>query len=441
MTDFPKEILDAAKMAELLRVASTAEAKGFVEELTSNTLAHEAEVRPRKRKRRPQDAKTFAGAIGAFAADLILHSGNAEAEGFCYRSSDKDGLADTLCSSRSFEHLIDFWPAMGLLETTSSIHVKSEWEGEVIGTHFSRARRMRPTADLLALAQRHGITSENLKDHFHREVGRIKPLTVRDERHSASGKRLPSKNIKVSGPRFEEEVARVREMNTILEEGGFDLEDTPRVYRLFNRGNSHDFDFNLGGRLYAASEDDWQRKSSEERSKITWKGEETVELDVKASHLFILYALKGQRLEEDGDPYYLPGVERDVVKGLFVAATGKGTMPKRWPVKLAENYEAKTGIKLSKAYKLGSVREALLKKHPVLGSMKPKRLDWAHLQYEESECFVSAILHLGRYFERAVLPVHDSIIVPRRDMELALDMLGGAYEERFGSRPVIRAKD
>ena len=159
---------------------------------------------------------------------------------------------------------------------------------------------------------------------------------------------------------------------------------------------------------------------------------------MRASHLSILHALNGATLDAEGDPYEIPGIERDVVKGIFAAACGMGKMPRRWPVEFSEKYAKSTGKKPSEVYVLKDVVAALEARHPILNSLKPGELDWARLQFEESECFMAAMLELARLFDVATLPIHDSIVVAAREKELALETLKLAYERRLGFRPVVR---
>jgi hypothetical protein len=94
--------------------------------------------------------------------------------------------------------------------------------------------------------------------------------------------------------------------------------------------------------------------------------------------------------------------------------------------------------KIKHLYMLKDVVKALQERHPVMAKIRYPALDWSKLQFVESECFVSAMLTLSRCFEAPALPVHDSLIIRKRDAELVKDILGRAYERRIGFRPVIR---
>jgi hypothetical protein len=310
--------------------------------------------------------------------------------------------------------------------------------------HLSRARRFRATSALLEIASQHGITGANLKEHFRAETSKLPTVTVRSETVSTDGKKKRGRLLKVSGTRLRqrlaEEAQRISEVNGYLLTSGFDLSDAPRVVRLFNRGNWKTFDFNMGGRLYCRSEMDWQRMSPQDRKQITWRGEPTVELDVLASHMGILYALCGKLMPEDHDPYLLPPYDRDLVKGLFTVITGKGGRPDRWTKELGNAYFAVHGRRPGALYRVGDVVEALFQKHPVLSRIKYGDLDWAKLQFEESECFIECLLELGREHGVTGLPIHDSLIVAQRHQELAERCLKEAYRRRLGYIPVVRLK-
>ena len=76
----------------------------------------------------------------------------------------------------------------------------------------------------------------------------------------------------------------------------------------------------------------------------------------------------------------------------------------------------------------------------MLSRIKYGDLDWAKLQFEESECFIECLLELGREHGVTGLPIHDSLIVAQRHQELAERCLKEAYRRRLGYIPVVRLK-
>ncbi|WP_350153315.1 hypothetical protein [Roseovarius sp.] len=435
----PKDILGAAKMAEFLIAPETENARQFVQALVKQTFDHEAAYHPRKRKRREADQKAFERAIAAYAGDLLHHSANQEADGFMYRPGDRDKLSETLVSGRHFEQLNTYWREMNLTEMTGFFQAKTHLECPTDDVYLARTRRIRATQALLDKAAGFELYPDTILADFPKQSRLIRPVTVRDEVYLTPRKRRPPRNMKIRGPGYERQVALVTELNQAYAHHSFNLEDQPRLYRLFNRGNFADFNFNKGGRLYCASDDNWQSIDSETRKGIEIDGEPTVELDVRASHLAILHGLHGKSLDTQADPYHIDGIEREVVKLIFTAWTGRGTPPAQWPKKEAEKYAQRHGRKLSDTYKLKDVVAALRNRHPVLDKIKPRALDWSNLQFVESECFLSVMLELFRCYEVPALPVHDSLIVRKRDGDLVEDILGQSYQRRLGFRPVIKA--
>ncbi|GAW37205.1 hypothetical protein RA2_04281 [Roseovarius sp. A-2] len=437
--DVPKDILDAAEMADFLRATDTENARQFVQAMVEQTLEHEAAYHPRKRKRRQNDQQSFEKAVAAYAGDLMHHNANQAADGFMYRPCDREVLSETLVSGRHYEQLNQFWSEMNLIELTGYFQARTEMERPTDDVYLSRARRMRAKRTLLDMAAEFELYPDTIREHFPKQSGLIRPVTVRDEFHLQNGRRKPSRNIKIRGAEYDRQVDLMRELNQAYAHHAFNLADQPSLYRLFNRGNFADFSFDKGGRLYCASDDNWQSMDSETRKEIEIDGKPTVELDVRASHLAILYGLHGKSLDTQADPYDIDGIEREVVKLVFTAWTGSGKPPAKWPKKEAEKYAQRHGRKLSDIYKLKDVVAALRNRHPVLDKIKWGALDWSKLQFVESEFFLSAMLELSRCFEVPALPVHDSLIVRERDADLVEDILGQSYQRRLGFRPIIKA--
>lgn len=441
-----RDHLENARMAEFMFVPVTDEAKGLTAQLLDLTLAQEALTKHRTRRRRQRDLKSFERAVAAFSADLIHHSRFEEAGGFMYRPGDKDLLGQTMVSVRSFEQIVPLWTALGWMEATGAFEYFESFEegdGSKV-VQVARARRFRATELLLNVAAQHGVTAENLKHHFQKDTRGLSPIVVRSDSNGAGTRKRAAKSFKVKGTklraRLAQEAERVSEINSYLAKSGFDLTDTPVLFRLFNRGDWVNFNFDLGGRLYCRSEDNWQQAKPEARRLITWRGEPTVELDVRASHLGILYAICGDTLPQDEDPYLIPPYDRELTKGLFTVITGRGGRPTRWTKELGEVFLAKHGRRLGAVYKVSSVVDALFQKHPPLRMVEAGKLDWSNLQFEESECFVDCLIRLGREHGISGLPIHDSLIVAQRHREIAEQSLGESYRRRFGYTPTLRVK-
>lgn len=435
MPNYDRDILNAAKMATFDRAPSSDMAKAWVSAIVDTTLAHEAIHHPRKRARKKADIPSFEGAVGAFAFDLLRQSANQASQGFMYRSSDRTDNGASLVSSVYFDQLVLFWPEMGLMDRTGYIDAKHDFDGGEIPL-YRRARRFRATAQFLALALEHGLTPETVKEHFDVSHRHANVVQVRATKGADPSNPTKGNMIKQKGAAFEAECERVRRLNKYMAEHDYSLSDVPMLRRVFNCGDRPDFDFNLGGRFVCSSEDNWMGVKKEERALIQIDGQETVEIDVRASHLSILYGWCGQRLSNNEDPYAVGEYPRVIVKKIIVAAIGGGKMPRRWPKGFKDELETEHGLN-PKHYKLKDVNEAILARHPVLNQLKKGKLDWANLQFEEAECFMSAMMELHEQYGIPSLPIHDSLIVRTGDVGKSVDILRGAYRSRLGFEPTI----
>ena len=236
-TATPKAYLEAAQMATFLRAPETANAKKFVSALTDQTLEHEAVTTPRQRKRRTKDMEFFEKAIAAFAADLIEHNESYASDGYLYRSSDREALSETLVSSRHFEQLITFWNDMEFLEMTGYFRAKTDFEGPTNDAFMTRARRIRATPKLMQMAESFNIHSDNINEHFPQQSHLISLVTVRSETKRKNGVKRKAANVKVRGAGYDDQVATMKALNAVYPKHSFSLADTPRLYRLFNRGD------------------------------------------------------------------------------------------------------------------------------------------------------------------------------------------------------------
>jgi hypothetical protein len=391
-----RDILNHAKMATFDRTPNTTTAHNWVKSIQLKTLQHESEHHSRKRARKGTDEQKLLDAIGAISADLISHFENEKSQGFFFRPADKDELAMTLVSYQNFKNLTTYWHEMGWVELTGFIDARHDWDGKKLDqSGYQRARRFRATAEFIRIAQELQISAATIPDHFERSHDRNNLVQVRETKSGGTHRPFGAKVMKMGKGQLAPHRKVIQQLNDTLRKHKYNLKDTPMVRRTFNCGDRAGFDFNLGGRLYCASDDNWMQKSKEERAAITIDGEKTQEIDVSASQLFILYALCNQKLNYDLPPYNISFYPRHLTKGIIVAAIGKGEMPSRWPRKLNEDYLENHGDLPSKSFVLKNIVNAIYSRHPVLKQLKKNKLDWANLQYEEAECFVTAMLKLG----------------------------------------------
>lgn len=434
-----KAVMEAAQMAELLMFPTTADAQRFVTAIARLTDAHTDVDGKRVRKRKEAVAATFLATVGAFAADLIYHASNEDADGYCYRSKVRTGWELTVATSRHFETLAAAWPTMGLIEWREGYQSWQDFKGEMI-PDIRKARRYRATDQLINLAQEQGISSDNITHHFMKDHAKGFPVSLKARSKSEDGEQITGKPLKVpmDDPTVKQLVADLREINRHLDQHSFNVATRPDLRRTFNCGDDPDFNWNKGGRLYATGRDSYQSMKSEERKHITIDGELTAEIDVKASHLTIFYGMMGKDLPNRNDPYDPVGVPRYAVKRYINTAFGKHALPDRWPRGFAADYAKETGHSLPRTLTAATAKEAVLQQHPIWAQLKVSPLDWSKLQFIESEAFLSVILQLMREHNVAALPVHDSLIVPLSQVVLVSGLLKDAYIQKANISPELR---
>lgn len=385
-----------------------------------------------KRARKPEEQQTFDASLDAFLADLIKASAHIDALGHFYRSSKKEGFSDSECkvTARHFITIRDCLVEHGFMEKTKGYNEGDGWVG--------RARRYRATPKLLNLANEYGITAKTVRYHyaqpyFPESLKRLPPLMLK----SSKKHRMPL-NGSSKEKRLADQVIALRQG---INNHTYNLETHPVLYRIFSKADHPDFNYDQGGRLYGS----YQNLSQAERSQITIDGEATKEIDLKASHLTILHARCGYQLPK-GDPYYVEGVPRSLVKGLITAMMGLGKANlAQWPKELRVSLQSGELLggpelsdeELNRLYPFKELKVKVLSALPVLLKLKSDKLDWGWLQYIESEVIIATMNELLHVKGIGVLPVHDSIIVPASAHNVATDVLTRHFRNLIGVKPIL----
>jgi hypothetical protein len=286
-----------------------------------------------------------------------------------------------------------------------------------------RQSRFRATPRLYALLSRAPIRSHLheviwLRDDRRRLVNYADTAVIRRMRTEIEAVNAVMAEIEVdlAGP----DVQRVGSYWVVS--GSYLLPAAPRVRRVFNRSS-----FDNGGRLYGW----WQSLSSADRAYILLNGEPVLEPDYAQIHAQIIYALRSVSLI--GDAYET------------------GEFPRAWGKKafnIGINAKNKLGAiaAISKELKISRRNASKL-----LGAVTVK-----HRQVSDIFCSDAGVglmkidaditLHAVRHCQAqgiAVLPVHDSLIVPAADAERTAEIMKAAFEQRFPqSRPCeVRIKN
>ena len=199
--------------------------------------------------------------------------------------------------------------------------------------------------------------------------------------------------------------------------------------RIFNEGDRPDFNWNMGGRLYALFQNNYQTLKKAERLKLKINEEAVAEVDINASFLRILHGLRGFSLPDGEDIYQIDSLDRSIVKAWITSTLGFTKFHRGWPQFTLETM-SKTGLARKDIPSYPSITPLILERFPVLEDWGTCGIRWSHLMFEESEAVIQTMVALQN--ERIPsLPVHDSIIVPQSQVEQAQFVLQNVLEHRF----------
>jgi hypothetical protein len=204
--------------------------------------------------------------------------------------------------------------------------------------------------------------------------------------------------------------------------GAFLLPAAPRVRRVFNRSSFH-----KGGRLYGW----WQSLSSADRRYILLNGEPVLEPDYAQIHAQIIYALRG--ISPIGDAYETDEFSREWGKKAFNIGINANN-------KLGAIAAISKDLKISRR-NASRLLDAVMDKHRQVSDIFCSDAG-VSLMKIDADITLRAVQHCQSQ-GIAVLPVHDSLIVPASNAERAAEIMKAAFEERFPqSRPCdVRIKD
>jgi hypothetical protein len=351
------------------------------------------------------------------------------------------GFTGKRVSYRTFSSIVDALKDLDLMEHKPPVNF---WAGGFDNgkqsVHRRFAARLRANGKLLKLCREYGITDTNVEDHFIDGLPED-PLVLKATSRRANGRKERGRPIKFARTTNTETLKHhVLRLNSFLDEhvirGG-----THRGFiRVFNNGDHPDFEWNKGGRLYSPGEDSYQQLPRETRLRMTINGRPVCEIDVRASYLTILHALHDVPFEvsHQHDPYDIPGVSRFAVKSYVAVFFGNKKLPKRWPEEIRDEYaEENDGRDLSKDFPIKKVGAKVIEKIPLLSRWNDLQETWADLMWLESEAVIATLLEL---MENNVpcLPVHDSLLVPVSEREMASKVLSHHYRKICGVIPVLK---
>lgn len=413
------------------------EARSFIDDLA-------LKLHRGKAGRKPTEKAKIA--LGAVLADLMnVARGGAKAHGF--RSLKKSEFTGDGAGYRVFRAAVDGLEAAGMIERREGSKMAS-----YKATRGDKASQFFVRQPLLEAAAAYGILPEDWTRHF-----RLKPQPAIIEnsialRKSRSGSwfdrpdRGEDMPVDWSHPNVIASKQKVDEINAFL----FGREITALrngnkthspchcgFKRIYNQGDLPGYNYNQGGRLYSIA-GGFQNLPKAERATILIDGEETVEIDIRASHLVGLHAVQGCPLDPNVDPYLGLSVDRGITKMFIMQTVGSDKLPSRWSATAAESYAWENGGQcLYCDHPFNHIKSAVLMKFPIFNNWEASKIRWGDLQFNEAEVIVGTVCHLARQHNVPSLPVHDSLIIRKCDEGIARSVLAKLFEDRFNVPPYL----
>lgn len=398
----------------------------------------------RKAGRKPTEKAKIA--LGAVLADLMnVARGGVKAHAF--RSLKKSEFTGDGVGYRVFRAAVDALETAGMIERREGSKMASYKV-----TRGDKASQFFVRQPLLDAAAAHGILPEDWVCHF-----RLKPQPAIIEnsialRKSRSGSWFdrPDRGEDMPVDRFHPNVIaskqKVDEINaflfgkeiTALRNGH---ETQSRCHcgfkRIYNQGDLPGYNYDKGGRLYSIG-GGYQNLSKAERATILIDGEETVEIDIRASHLVGLHAVSGCPLDPLVDPYHGLSVDRGITKMFIMQTVGSDKLPTRWSETAAESYAWDNGGRcLYCGHPFKAIKSAVLIKFPIFNNWASSKIRWGDLQFNEAEVIVGTVYLLAWQHNAPSLPVHDSLIIRKCDEGIARSVLAELFEDRFNVPPYL----
>ena len=173
-------------------------------------------------------------------------------------------------------------------------------------------------------------------------------------------------------------------------------------------------------------------------------GEVCCEIDIVSSIpsvLFGLYVSKNRLNDRECFDYYqavvdvLPQLTREAVKTIFTSSLGNGALiQKQHPKALKDDHPD-----VASTLPWNEIKSAMMKGMPQIGMLKKRHMDWAYLNYRESEVLRVTMEQLLEHGV-GVLPLHDSIIVPLKHKEQAEQIYRQTFYDQLGVWPMMKVK-
>ena len=383
----------------------------------------------RKRQRKPDDQIKFNAAAQYIISELIA-ANDENQRGWLFRSLRRETFSASPVKADTFRHVVNGLERLDYIEIIKGgNHRNPFYEPGQIEYGPGLATRFRATLELIKRAALAGLEVDQYKRHF-----KIKPnlqqVLVKASSQRYRRQKFSGRTIKYE--RTEHTKALKRQLgavNSFLMGQSYYGFEFYGLRRIFNEGDRPDFNWNMGGRLYAASQNNYQTLKKAERLKLKINGEAVAEVDINASFLRILHGLRGFAIPDGKDIYQIDSLDRSIVKAWITSTLGFTKFHRGWP-QLALETMSKTGLARKDIPSYPSITPLILERFPVLRDWGTCGIRWSNLMFEESEAVIETMVALQNESIPS-LPVHDSLIVPASAVDKATCVLKYTLEQRF----------
>jgi hypothetical protein len=425
------------RYADLRSKARTPSAHQLIARIRDDIEELERNSHKRLRKRREKSGAKFLEAIERIVGDLLRVRAGMTAPALIYRAIGKSSFDHDPVKYDMFTKALEGLKGLELVghrKGQARYRKTAFGPADIVSVPLvGRGARLWATGKLLRLAEHYGINTDNIGDHFALEPPK-NPLVLRDYASGRGSNRERGPIVKYKHtPETERLEGDIRKLNEFLARFELTGGEHNGFIRVFNN-----LSWEKGGRLHSIGKGSYQQMPETARLKMTINGEHVSEIDIKASFLTIYHAMVGEPLEGSSDPYVRAGIQDRVVAKLWtVASFGNSKPATRWPSKMIEDYKKETGKVLGKQAKTAEVGRKMLATFPALKKLEGHSDIWADLQFLEAEAVLGTMLILMRQHRVPSLSMHDGIIVPRSQADLAEAILANEFLRIVGAKPKL----
>ena len=428
--------LRKARYMSLSCPPASPEAKSLVEEIINNITKSEK----RQRARKAEEVPVFKSAVGLIIGDLLIGFHTKKA-GWSYLSMSTSAFSDRSVGYKTFKPIVETLEAVGLIKVSLGRNSKNIQFNKSDKVTYSPgfATRFKPTPLLAKMADDAGVDGEAVTKHFPPQLPK-QVIEVRARSQNNRGHKIKGRKLKFTQTdKSKAMTAELRELNQFLVSFDLDGAGFSGFRRLFHEGDVKGFDFQWGGRIYGVGDYNYQNMKKSDRPNLRLDSEPIVEIDVNASYLSIPHGISGYPLPERDDLYDIGGIERNIIKAWVSSTIGHHCFHTRWP-KNAIQEMRDAGIEKPKEMTMKSLQPTVLDYFPMLADWPSGRVTWADLMFIESEIIIGTMLELMRSYSVPCFSIHDSILVKKKDQQIALETLESQFLGRTTIQPRLRVK-